>query len=294
MPDREESPAYKLYNLLDSVFRRDFFQRVTPIILEGRGGSYALNRLQDSKGDGCFMSALSMPSFFFLAKSGNSLYDADGIYPLAVIASIPNALWVDEQSPLRDLDAFIEKATAETAKIDSRFAIAGAGRQTDQHLATLQMNRATGLKIPYLPLLGVKECTEAVRNGLAAACWGYAVPPEMMPGLKPLAVAAPTRSPVLPLVPTFFEARCDMQNIVLFGLALPASSPENIREKGLTELATALKDADLRSKITALGFTIPAITDPMPLLTLKERQAALKLLDEYPLFPRGESLSTVR
>ncbi|MDR2800199.1 MAG: hypothetical protein LBB52_02905, partial [Desulfovibrio sp.] len=289
VPERAGNPLYRIYSLLDAAFKENIFLRIKPIERLGRGGSYAISALQDSKGDSCFMAAVSLPAFFLMSTGWDRLYDAGEIYPFAVIGAIPNALWVDERSPLLTLEDFLAWGRRETTIKGKRFDVAGTGRFTDQHLASLQLGRATGLKIGYLPLLGAEECAEAAKSGPAAACWGPAFPLREMPGLRPLAVAATKRSPALPNVPTFLEAGCSVQNLVWLCLALPASTPEAIREKSRAEAAKVLKNPALRQKFAAFGLILPDESEDLEQFMDRQRQAALELIQDYALIPGEET-----
>jgi tripartite-type tricarboxylate transporter receptor subunit TctC len=293
LPDGEQSPVYRLYESTAKAFKEELFLDLKPEVRAGRGGSRALNRLLEEKDDGCFLGVLQFPSFVFLANLRDRLYDDAAIAPAVVAASVPNALWVAESGPLRTLDDFVAAARAEAGKGDLRLVAAGAGSYTDQHLATLQLERAAGIGLGYLPLLGAAESAEAVRAGKAAACWGYAAPAELMPGLRPLAVAAARRSPLLPETPTFQETGRDVLNEAWFGLGIRTSAPESVRAKCAESLTRVMRNATLRADTAALGFTpAAAATDSAEARRLIERlrEEAVRLLGDYPLIPRQERL----
>jgi tripartite-type tricarboxylate transporter receptor subunit TctC len=293
LPDGEQSPVYRLYESAVKAFREELFLDLKPVVRAGRGGGRALNGLLEEKADGCFLGVLQFPSFVFLANLRDRLYDDAGIIPASVTASVPNALWVAESDPLRTLDDFVAAARAEADKGDLRLVAAGVGSYTDQHLATLQLERAAGISLNYLPLLGAAESAEAVRTGKAAACWGYAVPAALMPGLRPLAVAAARRSLLWPETPTFQETGRNLLNDAWFGLGIRASAPESTRAKCAESLTRVMRNATLRADMAALGFTPSAAapdSDEGRRLTERLREEALRLLTDYPLIPRQERL----
>jgi tripartite-type tricarboxylate transporter receptor subunit TctC len=293
LPDRENTLVYRLYELLAKAFREELFLDLKPAVRAGRGGGRALNGLLEEKADGCFLGMLQFPTFIFSANLRDRLYDDTGIETEAVAAAIPNALWVAESGPLRSLDDFILAARAEAGKGDRRLVAAGVGSYTDQHLATRQLERTAGISLAYLPLLGAEECAEAVRTGKVAACWGYAAPADLMPGLRPLNVASGRRSPLWPEVPTFEEAGRPMFNYAWFGLGIHASAPESVRAKCRESLAAVMRNKKLLADMAALGFLPPA-ADPGSeeafRLPGRLREEALRLLSDYPLIPRQERL----
>jgi tripartite-type tricarboxylate transporter receptor subunit TctC len=293
LPDRENTLVYRLYGLLAEAFREELFLGLKAEVRLGRGGGYVLNRLLEEKDDGCFLGVLQFPSFIFLSSLRDRLYDDAEIEPAVVLAAVPNALWVAESGPLRSLDDFILKAREEAGKSGGRIVTAGVGRYTDQNMASRKLERAAGIGTAYLPLLGAAECAEAVLAGKAAACWGYAVPAEMMPGLRPLAVASGQRSPLWPDVPTFQERGCLMSDYAWFGLGIRASAPESIRARCLESLSRVMRNKKLLAGMAALGFMPPAAapgSDAARLLPGRLREEALRLLSDYPLIPRQERL----
>jgi tripartite-type tricarboxylate transporter receptor subunit TctC len=293
LPDGEQSPVYRLYEAAAKAFKEELFLDLKPVVRAGRGGGRALNRLLEEKDDGCFLGVLQFPSFVFQANLRDRLYDDAEVAPAAVTASVPNILWVAESGPLRTLDDFVAAARAEAGKGELRLVTAGAGSYTDQHLATLQLERAAGISLSYLPFLGAAESAEAVRTGKATACWGYAVPSALMPGLRPLAVAAARRSPLWPKTPTFQETGRNVLNEAWFGLGIRASAPESVRAKCAESFTRVMRNAALREDMAALGFTpsdaAPGSIEARRLLE-RLREDALRLSAAYPLISRQERL----
>ncbi len=72
--------------------------------------------------------------------------------------------------------------------------------------------------------------------------------------LNALAVASPTRSPLIPDVPTISESGLPgFSAVITYGLAAPASTPREIVERLNKELRAALGDGELRSRLAAEG-----------------------------------------
>jgi tripartite-type tricarboxylate transporter receptor subunit TctC len=79
--------------------------------------------------------------------------------------------------------------------------------------------------------------------------------------LRPLAVASPSRIALFPDLPTLAEA--GVPGILAenwYGLYAPAGTPAPIVIKAHHELMTALKDADVRQKLTAQGAEVRGTT----------------------------------
>ena len=282
MPVTEGSQPALLYSLIERAARQYATAPIMVDYVPGRGGSYAWSFLKNKPGNGSTLAALHFPSVLLLAADKNRAFSPDDITPLAVFAYAANALWVAEDSPIRTLDDL----TAYAREPGNTLIVAGTGRYTDHHMADLIHNRAAGIKSLYLPLTGTVESVAAVREKRATACWGYALVPSTMPGLRPLAVAAPERCPALPDTPTFREQNMEVVSGQYFGLAAPAESKERVREEIAEFFLKVFSNPELLDEVTAAGF----VPDPMAqrdMLTFvgRQRLAVQTFLDDYPMFP---------
>lgn len=254
--------------------------------LPGRGGSYATSRLLDEKGDGCFLAAVQLPSFLFLAESPDRMYRAGDIVLAGIFASLPNALWVADDSPFQTPADLVNYARTLNETPDGNFTLAGVGSYTDQHLATLQFNRAAGVQSIYRPMAGSAEAAAAVLKGDAAACWGYALAPDSMPGMRALAVAAPKRSTALPGVPTLYEAKIDMENISVFGLGMTAAASEKKQAQVGAALETIFTGERFQEELAALGATpLQVPFDRLRVYLGNWRGLVRKIHEQYSLIP---------
>lgn len=286
MPATKASQPDRLYSLLAAPWQARFQEPLHLVHVPGRGGSYATSRLLDEESDGCSLAAVILPSVYLLSKTADSMYDVSGLNVAAVLASASNALWVAEESSFHTLADLVNFARAENTKADGVFTLAGTGRYTDQHLATLEFDRAAGVKSLYLPVLGSTEAADAVKSGAATACWGYALLPESMPGMRALGVAGERRSPALPAAPTFREVQVDMVNVAHFALAVRATMPEDDMRQLRSSLAALASDHDLRGRMAAGGF-IPLALEPRDIAAFLEGQLLEieRNLSDYPLIP---------
>jgi tripartite-type tricarboxylate transporter receptor subunit TctC len=263
-----------------------FWDKVSPLPLTfrhypGRGGAYAWNSLLGQKADGSILSIISLPSFQLQDKVKDSLYSQGEISPICIFAYAPGALWVPEESPFTTLADLLNYA----GKQETPVRIAGNSRYTDQHMGTLLLARAAGVTLQYLPYTSTTAAAGATKDHTALACWGYALIPENMPKMRPLAVAFPERSPVFPDLPTFRELGLEVTSGQYLGLGMPFIDDnyglEIISEFFMT--ATNVPEAlDLLSKA---GF----IPTPVQFTELRNFMDNLDseldiFIEEYPLF----------
>ena len=286
LPYPRGSQIEQAYNLLPAPWTQAFQSTLSLIPRPGRGGSYAVAALRDEKGDGCFLAGVQAPSLFFTAEGSDRIFTETTLAPPAFIASVANALWVAEDGPVASLEDFLRLTRGEGGKPGPVPAISGIGSYTDQHLATLQLNRATGITTRYLPVLGSRQAAKEVTEGRAIACWGYALSGHSMPGLRAIAVAGERRSPVLPAAPTFRELGVELVNVPRFGLGLISTAPERIRQELAEQLAALMADQTVREQFLALGFT-PLDPAGSAAFLAEQKDLAAKALEEYPLIPKN-------
>ena len=287
MPAPAGSQLDALYGLLPETWRAHFQETLNLSPFPGRGGSHAIRRLLDDEGSGCSLAAVILPSLYLLTETRDRMFNAGELHIAAVLAGAPNAVWVAEESPFRSLADLVMHARAENEKQHGVFILAGTGSYTDQHLASLEFDRAAGVKSRYLPVLGSAEAIQAVKDGSATACWGYALAPERMPGMRALAVAGERRSVALPEVPTFLEVRVDMINVTHFALAIRSDSLEEGMRRIQDGLAALMMDEVFRDRAAARGF-VPLVLDRQEIdAFLEDLQRDVRLrLAEYELIPR--------
>lgn len=284
MPVSEGSQPALLYSLIQRFVLQPSSVPIKLKYLPGRGGSYAWGFLKGKPGNGYVLAALHFPSVMLLAADRDRAFSPDDMAPVALFAYAANALWVAEDSPFRTLDDLVGQARdAENSLI-----IAGTGSYTDHQMVHMIFNRAAGVKTLYLPLIGTVESVNAVKEKRAAACWGYALAGSSMPGLRPLAVAAPDRSPALPDAPTFRERNMEVVNGQYFGLAAPAEIKEDMRETVAAFFLNVFSNQDMAAEVAAAGFA-PALLSPQDMLVFvgKQQLAAETFLKDYPMFPKG-------
>lgn len=279
-PTGSQSDAF--FSLLLPFLRKHAGSKEISLELKpGRGGGAAWAELSRRPGDGYALAALYAPTFFLQARAKDRLYDERDIAPVAVAAYAPLALWVNAESPLNSVADVIAHARAP----GGRLVISGTGSYTDQHMASLLFDRAAGVKSLYLPYLGSTEAAKAVQEGTAQACWGYALPGASMPGMRPLAVAAQTRRPALPDVPTFAEAGTPLNAGLYIGLCLPASTGEETRQQVSELFIRAASDPEFAAAAALAGFQPrPLSYHDMPAFIAARQGEVDSFAAAYPMF----------
>ena len=88
-----------------------------------------------------------------------------------------------------------------------------------------------------------------------------AMPQHQAGTVRILAVSSAERSPFLPDVPTLKESGIDLVADGWYGMWLPAGSPQDFAHKAAAAVATAMTQASVKEKLTAIGL-IPVGSTP--------------------------------
>lgn len=275
-----------LYRPIQDAWRELNGTTLNIVPTTGRGGSYAISNLLRGPDKECSLAAIQVPSFFFLAQAERQLFSQQDVTPVAFFAYLPHALWVEQNSPYQSFDDLILLARGTEEKAGTQLSIAGMGNYTDQHMANLILNRQAGISTRYLPFTTSAEALASVKSKRAHACWGYAMSPESMPGMRPLAVTGQQRSLALPHVPTFSEAGIEIVSGAYMGIAMASSVPEEKRQAIASQVTALLSGEKLRYTYAKSGAALVLLDyDKIGAFMDCRRREAEQLMQSYPLIP---------
>jgi tripartite-type tricarboxylate transporter receptor subunit TctC len=169
------------------------------------------------------------------------------------VANVPNVLVVSPKLPVASVKELVAYAKANPGKLN--FASSGVG--TIVHLNAELFKMLTGVDMVHVPYKGTALSIPDVANGSIAMLFDSlaSVMPHVKAGnVRPLAVNAPQRSPLLPEIPTLAEAGLPaFDRYTWFGMFAPAGTPADIVRKLHAEVAMVLKSPDLRERFDAVG-----------------------------------------
>jgi tripartite-type tricarboxylate transporter receptor subunit TctC len=234
-----------------------------PVIVENRAGGSgipAAELVTHAKADGytLFMGTIGTltvnPSVF-----PNLSYDpAKDFVPVSLVASAPTVLVVNPSVPARSVRELIEYAKAHPGALN----YASFGNATSPHLAGELFKSLAGVQIVHIPYKGGAPAMTDLLGGRVQMMFDNIITslPHVKEGkLRALAVTAPTRSKLMPDVPTMAEAGLPGQEVSGWvGLVAPAGTPPEVVSKLSSEIARILRDPDTQSKIVgteAIGST---------------------------------------
>ncbi|MBY0336995.1 MAG: tripartite tricarboxylate transporter substrate binding protein [Acetobacteraceae bacterium] len=173
--------------------------------------------------------------------------------PVGLMARLPFVLAAHPSVPARDAAEFAALARTRPGA----FAYASVGNGSATHLAMELFAQAADVQLTHVPYRGsAPALNDLVAGQVQVMFVNTASSADLIREgrLRGLAIGSREASPVLPGVPTLSRSLGrEMEAGVWFGLLAPRGTEARIVERLSEELARALQDGGVRSRIEALG-----------------------------------------
>jgi tripartite-type tricarboxylate transporter receptor subunit TctC len=183
-------------------------------------------------------------------------YGLKDFIPIAMMGRYPLIFLVSANHPAKTMQQFIAWAKANPDK--TNYATASPAFTLAMELFKLRTG-TQGQTIPY------KSGNDQVMSVISdQVTYTMAEPPSAVPNVqggkaRALAVAAPTRLPELPDVPTMQEAGVDMNVSLWAGMFAPTGTPPDIVKKVEAESVRISRLPDFVAKLRAIGTESPGM-----------------------------------
>jgi tripartite-type tricarboxylate transporter receptor subunit TctC len=226
----------------------------------GAGGTIAGELAANAQPDGYTLllgntSTLSIaPSLY--PKLG---YDANRSFaPVGAIATAPYFILVHPGLSVSSVRELVELARVKPGELN----FGSPGNGTPLHIAGEMFKTATGASMVHVPYKDIGLAHNDFLSGRFQVMFQQLAPVErhIQAGkLRPIAVAAASRAPQLPNVPTAAEAGLpDFELLGWYGLLAPRGTPAEAIRRLNAELRKVLDKKEVRDRLAALAF------DPSP------------------------------
>ena len=181
-------------------------------------------------------------------------YDVERDFvPVSLIATGPNILVVNPNTPATTLGELIAYARANPGKLN--FGSGGSGSVA--HLSGEMFKSQANLDIAHVPYKGGILSVNDLLAGHVQIVFSDALPvmQHIRAGkLRALAVTSPERSPLAPEIPTCAESGLPgLVAVNWWGVLLPAGTPKVIADKFRADLVKVMQDPEVKEKFAALG-----------------------------------------
>lgn len=197
----------------------------------GAGGRVGWNWFAtEADNDGYTLAAYNIPHFIAQSIKGGVDYSADSFEPIANWGADPAVFIVGKDSPMNSMADVVDFAKANPGKLT----FSGAGLFVGHHIAALQIEKAAGVKMAYIPTKGGGSA--AMKAVIAGDVMGGvnnlsdAYRAAQAGNVKILGVADLERNSFLPDVPTMKEQGLDVDNasVNFRGVMVPKGTPQDI------------------------------------------------------------------
>src|SRR5215475_4383956 len=188
-------------------------------------------------------------------------YDWTKFVPIGVLALVPNVITARIDLPANSLQEFIAWAKANPGKAT----YASQGNGSTSHLSASNLATLAGIELVHVPYKGEGPALVDISAGRVDIFIGNISAPlrfEKQKQVKFLGLAASTRSPVAPNVPSAPEIGLpELLASAWFAIAGPPGTPHAVVQKINADTAQVLKQADVRTKFLDQGAE-PVGQDP--------------------------------
>jgi tripartite-type tricarboxylate transporter receptor subunit TctC len=228
-----------------------------PVVVENRtGGGGAI---------GAEFVAKSAPDGYTL------LFDASGIVintaarklpfdlqreltPVSLVVTAPMVLVTPPDAPYKTVTEFVQYAKASANPV----AIASSGAGSAQHFAAELLSATAGFPMLHVPYKGGAPAMTDVMGGQVGAYFANVASASghLKAGkLRALGVTSAQRVATLPDVPTIAQSGVSGYNVAEWNAVfVPSKTPDAIVQRLATEIASAVRQPDVRQSLEQLGL----------------------------------------
>ena len=240
---RHQQPFFK------SMFGQDLVISYKP----GGGGAVGWSQLNGMKGDGYTIMGINLPHIIIKPRQKDVGFKTEDVTGVYMFHYTPDAIVVKNDSPFQTLQDMIDFAKKNPAKV----ILSGSGKGTANHLAQVRFDKMAGIKTTYVAFKGTGKAVAALLGDQVTAEWGYtSVGAKHADKVRLLAVATEERHPRFPDVPTFKELGFDLVSGAYRGIAVPKSTPEEVRVKLSEMIGKINADPEFRKRMEADGMAL--------------------------------------
>lgn len=250
-----------------------------PIVIvnkPGAGGKVGWNQFAaKAKPDGYDLAAYNVPHFIAQSIVFKTDYNIDNLEPIANWGADPAVLVVNKDSEFNSARDLLDYAEANPGKVT----VSGAGLYVGHHIAFLQMQRASGTELQYVPHKGGAPALKSVLGGqVMAGVNNLSDAYRSRDNLKILAVADLERNTeFLPDVPTFKEQDYDIDDssVNFRGIMAPQGTPQATLDLLAARMPEMFENQRVVKQMANGGSPLRVMSRDQVITMWKERQAYL-------------------
>ncbi|MCY4032161.1 MAG: tripartite tricarboxylate transporter substrate binding protein [Hyphomicrobiales bacterium] len=251
-----------------------------PIVIlnrPGAGGRVGWNHFASkAKADGYEMAAYNVPHFIAQSIKFDTKYNIDNLEPIANWGADPAVFVVGKDSPFDTMADVVEYAKANPEKIT----VSGAGLFVGHHIAFLQIQKETGVKMTYVPSKGggAAALKSVIGGQVMAGINNLSDAFRSRDNLKILGVADNRRDKeFLPDVPTFKEQgfNVDDSSVNYRGIMVRKGTPQEVIDKLAAQVPKMFENDRVKKQMAKAGSPLRVLNRDQVKAMWEERQVFL-------------------
>jgi tripartite-type tricarboxylate transporter receptor subunit TctC len=243
---------------ISARFQQPFMQKLTgqDVVIQyqpGAGGAQAWSVLNEQPDDGHYIMGTNLPHIVLQPLLQEPGYETDDLTNVYMFHFTPDALIVGADSEFQSVQDVIDAAKADPGALTG----GGSGTNSANHIANQLFANETGAQITYIPYTGTGATIPALLGGEVDMLWGYStIAATQGDAVRMLAIAQEERHPLFPDVPTFKELGIDMVGGAYRGIAVPKSTPEDVRQQLSDLIGEINANPDFIKQMEEAGFAM--------------------------------------
>jgi tripartite-type tricarboxylate transporter receptor subunit TctC len=256
---------------------RDLGQPVVVLNRPGAGGEIGFSELARARPDGYTIGFINTPTIVTIPIERRARFKLDDFALIANIVDDPGGIWVLNDNPIRDFAGLLAAARAAPGTIG--YGTTGIG--SDDHLAILAIQRATGTQFLHIPFAGSSQVKQNLMSRsipLAVMNMAEGMNEWRQGVLRPLIQMGATRWEPAAEVPTLKETGLDIVEGSMRGMAAPAGMPPAVLERLALSVRRTVEDAEFKRLAVQQNLPLRFLAPPeyaAELQALKARYEAL-------------------
>ena len=224
----------------------------------GAAGNIAAEEVLRAQPDGYTLLLVNPANVINASLYTNLNFDfVNDITPISGVMRVANVMEVNPSFPAKTVPEFIAYAKANPGKLN--FGSGGTG--TALHVSGELFKMMAGIDMVHVPYRGAAPALNDLLGGQIQVMFD-AMPSSIQQikagKLRALAVTTAAKSSELPDVPTVADFVPGYEASQFFGIGGPKNLPAEIVDKLNSEINAALVDANMKTRLTALGGTMLA------------------------------------
>jgi len=218
----------------------------------GAGGGIGFGELARATPDGYTIGFINTPNLLTIPIERTSTFNWQSYDLLGNLIDDPGGFAVHSSSTIQSLADLTDYARKNPGKVT----VGTTGTGSDDHLAMLRFQAASGTEMSHIPYKGAGEVRGALTGQeivVGAINIGEAL--AYQKGGTPLRILgqmSTTRSALLPDTPTFKEQGFDFELASLRGLAAPKGLPADVRDRLVQAVKQTYDDPEFKKRAAEL------------------------------------------